>query len=105
MRRTALRSLEDLPGPRGWPLLGNSLQVRPGRSHLVVEEWAACHGPLFRIRPGRCLALLQMKMAMAMLLSGFDIDGVDTPDGRPARQRMAFTMHPVGLRLRLIEVG
>ena len=54
-----------------------------------------------RICPGRYLALLEMKLAMATLLSQFDIAGVDTPDGAEARERMAFTMTPVGLRMRL----
>jgi cytochrome P450 len=56
-----------------------------------------------RMCPGRYLALLEMKMAMAMLLSSFDIEAVDTPDGQPAQERMAFTMNPVGLSLRLRE--
>jgi cytochrome P450 len=56
-----------------------------------------------RMCPGRYLALLEMKLAMATLLSGFDIVAVDTPDGQPARERMAFTMNPVGLRMRLRE--
>ena len=56
-----------------------------------------------RMCPGRYLALLEMKMAMAMLLSSFDIDSVDTPDGGLAEERMAFTMNPVGLRMRLRE--
>ena len=58
-----------------------------------------------RICPGRYLALLEMKVAMATLLSGFDIEAVDTPDGQPAAERMAFTMTPVGLSLRLREAG
>lgn len=56
-----------------------------------------------RMCPGRYLALLEMKTAMAMLLSSFDIAAVDTPDGAPAAERMAFTMNPVGLTLRLRE--
>ncbi len=56
-----------------------------------------------RMCPGRYLALLEMKMAMAMLLASFDIVSVDTPDGLPARERMAFTMNPVGLTMRLRE--
>ena len=56
-----------------------------------------------RMCPGRYLALLEMKLAMATLLSSFDIDAVDTPDSQPARERMAFTMNPVGLRMRLRE--
>jgi hypothetical protein len=46
-----------------------------------------------------------MKMAMAMLLSSFDIEAVDTPDGQMAHERMAFTMNPVGLRMRLREAA
>ena len=56
-----------------------------------------------RMCPGRYLALLEMKMAMATLLSSFDIVSVDTPDGLPAAERMAFTMNPVGLTMRLRE--
>jgi cytochrome P450 len=58
-----------------------------------------------RMCPGRYLALLEMKMAMAMLLSSFDIESVDTPGGGPAEERMAFTMNPVGLRMRLREAA
>jgi cytochrome P450 len=56
-----------------------------------------------RVCPGRYLALLEMKIAMAMLLGRFDIEGVDTPDAGEAQERMAFTMMPVGLRMRLRE--
>ena len=58
-----------------------------------------------RICPGRYLALLEIKMAMAMLLDRCDIRSVYTPDGRPAHERMSFTMAPVGLRMRLDERG
>ena len=54
-----------------------------------------------RMCPGRYLALLEMKMAMAMLLASFEIEAVETPDGKPARELMAFTMNPVGLTMRL----
>ena len=56
-----------------------------------------------RMCPGRYLALLEMKMAMAMLLSSFEIEAIDTPDGKPAQELMAFTMNPVGLTMRLKE--
>ena len=58
-----------------------------------------------RMCPGRYLALLEMKMAMAMLLTSFDIEAVDTPDGLPSRELMAFTMNPVGLTMRLNARG
>jgi cytochrome P450 len=54
-----------------------------------------------RICPGRYLALLEMKMAMATLLGRFDIESLDTPDGKEAREHMALTMTPVGLRMRV----
>ncbi len=56
-----------------------------------------------RVCPGRYLAMLEIKMAMAMLLSSFEIDSVGTPDGGEAREHMAFAMSPVGLTLRLRE--
>jgi cytochrome P450 len=58
-----------------------------------------------RVCPGRYLALLEIKVAMATLLGAFDIVSVDTPDGRPAEERMAFTMQPVGLRMRLRAIA
>jgi cytochrome P450 len=54
-----------------------------------------------RLCPGRYLAILEMKMVMAMLLGAFEIEAVTTPDGREAREHLAFTMYPAGLRLRL----
>jgi cytochrome P450 len=54
-----------------------------------------------RVCPGRYLALLEIKMAMAMLLGAFDIEAVDAPGGGEAIERMSFTMAPVGLRMRL----
>ena len=56
-----------------------------------------------RMCPGRYLALLEMKMAMALLLASFEIEAVNTPDGAPAQELMAFTMNPVGLTMRLRE--
>ena len=51
--------------------------------------------------PGRYLAILEMKMVMAMLLNNFEIESVGTPDGGEAREHLAFTMYPEDLRLRL----
>lgn len=54
-----------------------------------------------RVCPGRYLALLEMKLAMSMLLSSFEVTSVDTPDGQEAQEHMYFTMSPHGLTLRL----
>ena len=48
----ALRQINDLPGPRGWPLLGNLLQVRMPRIHRDMEAWSRQYGPFFRVRLG-----------------------------------------------------
>jgi cytochrome P450 len=47
-----LRSLDDLPGPPGLPGLGNVLQARTSRLHLVAEQWSREYGPMFRFDLG-----------------------------------------------------
>jgi cytochrome P450 len=54
-----------------------------------------------RMCPGRYLALTEMKMLMAMVLTRFDIESVTAPGGAEAQERMSFTMVPVGLQMRL----
>ncbi|MCU6500460.1 cytochrome P450 [Rugamonas sp. A1-17] len=54
-----------------------------------------------RTCPGRYLALLEIKLASAMLLNSFDIASLDTVDGKEPDELMAFTMSPLGLRMRL----
>ena len=53
-----LRRAADLPGPRGIPVLGNALQIAPERFHLQLEQWARDHGPFYKLRLGRQLALV-----------------------------------------------
>ena len=74
-----------------------------GRLASSVKRSAMPFGAGPRICPGRYLALLEMKMAMAVLLGRFDIVAVDTPDGGEAREHLSFTLAPVGLRMRLAE--
>jgi cytochrome P450/nitrite reductase/ring-hydroxylating ferredoxin subunit len=47
------RTVADLPGPRGWPLLGNALALKTERVHHVLEDWARRYGPLYRFHLGR----------------------------------------------------
>ncbi|MDC8760655.1 cytochrome P450 [Janthinobacterium fluminis] len=75
-------------------------EVGPPDKHLSLPFGA---GP--RTCPGRYLALLEMKIVVAMLLARFELAGVDTPDGREARELMGFVMSPVGLRMRLRQAG
>ncbi|CAN7694072.1 cytochrome P450 [Pseudoduganella sp. LjRoot289] len=54
-----------------------------------------------RTCPGRYLALLEIKIAMAMLLARYDIAGVGTASGAEAKEMMGFVMSPEKLTLRL----
>ncbi|HEY4066715.1 MAG TPA: cytochrome P450 [Burkholderiaceae bacterium] len=47
---TTLREIDELPAPKGWPLVGNALQIKRGQMHQTVEAWGREHGPLFRMR-------------------------------------------------------
>jgi len=54
-----------------------------------------------RLCPGRFLALEEMKIVISLIAKNFDIERLDTPDGKPVQERMTFTMAPKGLRLTL----
>jgi cytochrome P450 len=58
-----------------------------------------------RTCPGRYLALLEIKLAMAMLLSTFELAAIDTAGGGEAREQMGFVMAPERLRMRLRRHG
>ena len=53
-----LRDLDDLPGPRGMPVVGNALQLDLDQLHVVLERWAAQHGTMYTFRLGRDRALV-----------------------------------------------
>jgi cytochrome P450 len=86
----------------------NAAQFDPQR-WLAQEESSASadkrvtmpfgSGP--RTCPGRYLALLEIKVAVAMLLGRFQLDKIDTPDGREAGELMEFVMSPRGLTMHL----
>ena len=57
-----------------------------------------------RLCPGRYLAVMEMKMVMAMLLAGFELESVGTARGGEPPEHLAFTMAPVGLQMRLRNI-
>lgn len=54
-----------------------------------------------RMCPGRYLALLEIKMAVATVLGGFDLLSVGPAEGGEVREHLAFTMQPTPLHMRL----
>lgn len=79
----------DLAGPGGIP--------SPGKKSGIALPFGS--GP--RTCPGRYLALLEIKIAVAMLLGHFEIESVATDTGLPPRELMGFVMSPDGLKMRL----
>jgi len=80
--------------PERW--LGEA-SLKAGAAKRVSMPFGA--GP--RICPGRYLALLEMKMAIAVLLTHFDLTSVGTVDGQPPRELLQIAMAPVGLTMTL----
>ncbi|MDQ2928329.1 MAG: cytochrome P450 [Pseudomonadota bacterium] len=54
-----------------------------------------------RLCPGRYLALLEIKMAMAMLLGHFEIESLRTLEGDTPHEVFAFAMGPSPMQMRL----
>ena len=50
---TALRTFDDLPGPRGVPVFGNLLQIETTRVHQQMERWCEAFGSIYRLRLGK----------------------------------------------------
>lgn len=46
------RTIDDLPGPRGLPIIGSAHKVRVEHLHEILEAWAREYGPLYRVRFG-----------------------------------------------------
>lgn len=81
--------------PERWLVHGDA---RPSAS---VNRVAMPFGAGPRVCPGRQLATLEIKMALAVLLRGFDIDALATASGNEPQERLSFTMAPEPLTMHL----
>ena len=70
-----------------------------GDRQLTAASMPFGAGP--RVCPGRYLALLEMRMVLATIARNYELVEVGTEDGAPPRERLNFTMSPVGLRMKL----
>jgi len=50
--RSAPRSIRDLPGPRGLPLVGVAHRMLTTPLHQVIEQWCERYGPVFAFKLG-----------------------------------------------------
>ena len=91
MAGAAPRRLSDLGGPRGWPLLGNLLDLEIPRLHQQLEGWAGEHGPVYRLRMGMRDALVVARPDL--------IDGIlrDRPDGWRRLPSLRAVIQEMGL--------
>jgi cytochrome P450 len=101
MRKAAVdeAALDDAGAFRPERWLGGEESLSTRSPKRVSMPFGA--GP--RLCPGRYLAMLEMNMVLGMLARNFDLLEVATMDGRPPAECLTFTMHPVGLKMRLAE--
>jgi cytochrome P450/nitrite reductase/ring-hydroxylating ferredoxin subunit len=125
----AKRTLDDLPGPKGLPFLGNIHQLDLTKLHLILERWAAQYGPVYLFRMGlaRAVVLSDPKWCdqvlrarpetftrdsgIAPVLSEMGVDGVFSAEGdawRPQRRLAMLALaqrHLRGLYPKLLTVA
>jgi cytochrome P450/nitrite reductase/ring-hydroxylating ferredoxin subunit len=64
-----VRTMDELPGPRGLPVVGSFFDLELEKLHLVFEDWRKEHGPVFAVRVGpRRLVVLSDPEAMQTIL-------------------------------------
>ncbi|MBN8492254.1 MAG: cytochrome P450 [Burkholderiales bacterium] len=96
---TALRRLQDLPGPRGWPVLGNLPQIEAARFHLQLGDWAREYGRFYQLRMAnrRVLVCADHEAVSAVLR--------DRPDGFRRTDRLEAVGTEMGLKPGLFGVN
>jgi cytochrome P450 len=101
LMRPAATDEGHFPGARTFDPARWLADGAPGRAASSAKRVAMPFGAGPRLCPGRYLAMQEIKMVIAMLLGGFEIERVTTPDGGEPREHLSFTMVPTGLRMRL----
>jgi cytochrome P450/nitrite reductase/ring-hydroxylating ferredoxin subunit len=115
----ATRTLNDLPGPKGLPLLGNLHQLVLPKLHLILEAWAEKYGEAYVFRmgtrpvvaisnPAWCEQVLRARPEtfrrdadMAKVIHEMSIKGVFTAEGdawRPQRRLSVAALSQRNLR-------
>jgi cytochrome P450 len=74
-------------------------------SSVVDKRISIPFGSGPRTCPGRYLALLEIKLAVAMLLSRFTLEKISAQDGKSVEERFDFVMSPHDLRMKLNPIA
>ena len=94
-----LRQVADLPGPKGWPVVGSLLQLDPPVFHLQLGQWAQQFGRFFKLRLGpRVILVVADHEAVAQTLR-------DRPDGFRRTDRLEAIGLEMGLKGGLFGVN
>ena len=97
--RPALCRIEDLPGPKGWPVLGNLPQIEASRLHLQLGQWAQQYGRMYKLRMANRLVLVAADHeAVAAVLR-------DRPEGFRRTDRLEAVGNEMGLQPGLFGVN
>jgi cytochrome P450/nitrite reductase/ring-hydroxylating ferredoxin subunit len=73
--KQALVTPDELPGPRGLPVLGNMHQMETRKFHLILEDWHRQYGDIYQIAlgPERAVVIADPEMVQSIL--------IERPDG------------------------
>ena len=87
-----LRSIADLPGPKGRPLVGNIRDINRRPLHQALEDWSRQFGTMYRFRIMRktILATSDRELIASLLR--------DRPDAMRRSSRTAEMLNEVGTR-------
>jgi cytochrome P450 len=97
--RPAMRRIEDLPGPKGWPVLGNLPQIEAAKLHLQLGQWAQQHGRMYKLQLANRLVLVAADHeAVASVLR-------DRPEGFRRTDRLEAVGNEMGLQPGLFGVN
>lgn len=63
------RTIADLPGPKGLPLVGNALSMTGRQWHLTLARWIREFGPMFQVRvPGGAMVVIADRATAGTML-------------------------------------
>ncbi len=92
-RRQCEQQFAHIPGPKGWPLLQNALQLDWPRLPWILTEWGKVHGPVYKIG---------LMGRYAVVINGYDAiheclaKGGKVTAGRPDTFRVTYLSKNTG---------